>query len=90
MMDIDQLNQTYGLGTELSFQSGPGDLPQIAINNASATVTLSLYSGHLLAFKPHHQTEDVIFVSDRTFSQPGKAIRGGCPICWSWFGPAPP
>ena len=77
MMDIDQLNQTYGLGTELTFQSDPGDLPQIAINNASASTTLSLYSGHLLAFKPHHQTEDVIFVSDRTFYQTGTAIRCG-------------
>ena len=88
-MDIDQLNQTYGLGTELTFQSGPGDLPQIVINNASATATLSLYSGHLLVFKPHHQVEDLIFVSDRALYQPGKAIRGGCPICWPWFGPDP-
>lgn len=32
---------------------------------------------------------EVIFVSKTSQFAPGKAIRGGVPICWPWFGPHP-
>ena len=31
----------------------------------------------------------MFFVSDAALYQPSKAIRGGLPICWPWFGPDP-
>lgn len=31
--------------------------------------------------------EPVLWVSPKSAYQPGKAIRGGIPICWPWFGP---
>jgi glucose-6-phosphate 1-epimerase len=30
-----------------------------------------------------------LFVSKLAYFEPGKAIRGGIPVCWPWFGPAP-
>jgi glucose-6-phosphate 1-epimerase len=32
---------------------------------------------------------EIIFVSAKSPFTPGKAIRGGVPICWPWFGPHP-
>jgi glucose-6-phosphate 1-epimerase len=31
----------------------------------------------------------VMFLSDKAYYQSGKAIKGGIPICWPWFGPDP-
>jgi glucose-6-phosphate 1-epimerase len=33
--------------------------------------------------------KEIIFVSAKSPWQVGKAIRGGVPICWPWFGPHP-
>ena len=30
-----------------------------------------------------------MFISDNAYFQQGKAIKGGIPICWPWFGAAP-
>ncbi len=31
----------------------------------------------------------VLWLSEQAQFQPGKAIRGGIPVCWPWFGPHP-
>lgn len=89
MMNIEDLNRQYGLASELTVQKGNGDFPVIHINNSKAKAKIALYSGHILSFQPHTQTADLIFVSDNSLFQNGKAIRGGCPLCWPWFGPDP-
>lgn len=35
------------------------------------------------------QHQDLLFVSDSAYYQQGKAIKGGVPVCWPWFGPDP-
>jgi glucose-6-phosphate 1-epimerase len=88
-MDIAQLNTNYGQLGRLKFISGQGDLPFLEITHPQATALISLYAGQVLSFQPKSATEDVIFVSDQASYQSGKAIRGGTPICWPWFGPDP-
>ena len=67
---------------------GPGGLPMIDIRNAHATARVSLYGAQVLAFQPRGERE-LLFLSERAAYQPGKAIRGGVPVCWPWFGPDP-
>lgn len=67
---------------------GPGGLPMIDIRNAHATARVSLYGAQVLAFQPRGE-RDLLFLSERAAYQPGKAIRGGVPVCWPWFGPDP-
>lgn len=64
---------------------GPGGLPMIDIRNAHATARVSLYGAQVLAFQPRGERE-LLFLSERAAYQPGKAIRGGVPVCWPWFG----
>ncbi len=34
-----------------------------------------------------HDGAPVLWQSAESFTEPGKALRGGVPICWPWFGP---
>lgn len=49
------------------------------------TASLCLHGGHLTSWIPPGEDE-VLFVSSQSEFVPGKAIRGGIPICWPWFG----
>lgn len=66
-----------------------GGLHFIRVNNDKATALISIYAGQVLSFKPATETQDILFFSDNAFFTEGKAMRGGIPICWPWFGDAP-
>lgn len=88
-MNIEQLNADYGIADQLQFSLGKGDLPVIKINNAQAQGVISVYGGQVLAYRPTSASEDLMFLSEQAYYQTGKAIKGGTPICWPWFGPDP-
>lgn len=50
------------------------------------TASLCLQGAHLTSWKPEGH-EDCLFLSPNAAFVPGKAIRGGIPVCWPWFGP---
>ncbi len=85
-MNRFELNTQFAIANQLSFGQGNGDWPFIQIHNAHARATISLYGGQVLGFHPHHATDDLMFLSERAFYEQGKAIKGGAPICWPWFG----
>ncbi len=58
----------------------------IKVNNKKASALISLYAGQVLSYKPVDEAEDFLFNSESAFFQEGKAIKGGIPICWPWFG----
>ena len=85
-MNHFELNTQFAIANQLSFSQRNGDWPFIQIHNAHARATISLYGGQVLGFHPHHTTDDLMFLSERAFYEHGKAIKGGAPICWPWFG----
>ncbi len=88
-MTIAQLNAAHAIAGQLQFIEGQGGFPIIAIDNGKAKATISVYAGQVLKFQPAGVSADVMFLSDTAYYQPGKAIKGGIPICWPWFGPDP-
>lgn len=88
-MSIEQLNTDYGIAGQLKFLEGKGGLPLIEIDNGKAKATISVYAGQLLSFQPANEPQDLMFLSQKAYYQTGKAIKGGIPICWPWFGPDP-
>ena len=88
-MNIEQLNAEYGISNKAKFVEGKGGFPVIEVNNEYAQATISLYAGQLLSYKPVNQTQDMMFLSSQAYFAKGKAIKGGSPICWPWFGPDP-
>ena len=57
----------------------------ISICHQYCTARLSLYGGQVLSFVPAGH-KDIFWLSDSAYYQAGKAIRGGIPLCWPWFG----
>ena len=82
-MTAGELNNTFGLPGVLRFEQ-EGELVRAQITTAVATATVYLYGAHLTEWQPAGE-QPVIFLSNRTELTPGKAIRGGIPICLPWF-----
>lgn len=85
-MTIADLNQKFGIPGTLVFFDGQGSLPCVRITNSFATCELSLYGAHVFSYKPAGQ-QDLLWMSETTAYETGKAIRGGIPVCFPWFGP---
>lgn len=88
-MNIAQLNQNFGIASTVKFIEGQGGLPFIQIHTDKAQALISVYAGQVLSFKPVSQEVDLMFLSSKAYYQDGKAIKGGVPICWPWFGADP-
>ena len=88
-MNIQNLNNEFAINGHISFSEGRGDLPVIEIQNQFSSATISLYGGQVLSYRPVDDSQDMFFLSELAYYKPGKAIKGGVPICWPWFGPDP-
>lgn len=88
-MSIEQLNADYGITSQLRFIEGRGGFPFIEIRSAKASALISIYAGQVLSFRPTGEADDLMFLSEKAYYQAGKAIKGGVPICWPWFGADP-
>lgn len=69
------------------YPHGP-EFPILNINTPLCSAAISLYGGHLLSWAPAGE-RPVIFMSPRAVFKQGKALRGGIPLCWPWFGKHP-
>lgn len=87
-MTIQDLNQQFAIEDHLQIVEGEGGFAFVKIHNDKADALISLYGGQVLSYQKPQQP-DVFFLSDKAFYQDGKAIKGGVPICWPWFGNDP-
>ena len=87
-MNPDELSR-YEIDGELQFIKTEHGFTYAVINNARAHATVSTYSGQVLSYRPKYQEDDMLFLSDKAYYEDGKAIKGGIPVCWPWFGADP-
>lgn len=88
-MDIAKANDEFGVDGALQIRAGNGGFPLLVIDNEHARAEICAYAGQVLAYRPEGEQEDLLFVSTKAYYLPGKAIKGGIPVCWPWFGPDP-
>ena len=62
------------------------DKQNLTIENALWQAELTPHGGQLLRARHRDFPQEVIFLSKLAEFAPGKAIRGGSPVCWPWFG----
>lgn len=86
---IDSLNQEYAVQNHLIFKQLPSGIVVAQIDTPLATAIISLHGGQVVEWRPKHQETPVLWVSKLATFAPGKAIRGGVPICSPWFGAHP-
>lgn len=72
------------MGIEFSDWHG---LAAIYIENDFAKAAVALHGGHVLSYTPKG-SKDLLWISGKSSFTNGKAIRGGIPVCWPWFGGA--
>ena len=87
-MNISELSHHFAIPGHVEFIEGPGGLPQIRIANTTATALISVYGAQVLSYHRHGEDE-LLFLSERAYYADGKAIKGGVPVCWPWFGADP-
>lgn len=51
-----------------------------------STCIFTNYGAHIISFAVNGN--ELLWVSEKSFYQQGKAIRGGIPVCWPYFGAA--
>lgn len=63
-----------------------GQLATIVAETAVARIAATPHGAHLVDWSPQG-TRPVLYLSPRSQFTPDKAIRGGVPLCFPWFGP---
>jgi glucose-6-phosphate 1-epimerase len=75
----------FEISNALRFEDGPGGLVRALISTPQAEAEVYLQGAHVTRWTPRGQ-RPVLFVSPKSLFAPGKAIRGGVPIIFPWFG----
>lgn len=82
------LNGRLGIPGRLRFAEGPGGLPHALITAGDYTAEVALQGAHVLGYG-RAGAPPVLWLSRHAVFARGKAVRGGIPVCWPWFGPHP-
>lgn len=86
MPNPTQLNHAFALAGALRFTAGNGGLTCARIATSAATACVYLHGAQITEWQPRGQAP-VLWMSAHSNYDAGKAIRGGVPICFPWFGP---
>ena len=65
---------------------GEGGLERARVTGPRADAEVYLQGAHVTRWQPRG-AQPVLFVASRAVYAPGKAIRGGVPLIFPWFGP---
>ena len=69
----------------VTFAHGNGGLPKINITTGRSTAEIYLHGAHITGFQKNGEPP-LLFLSRLSHFAAGKAIRGGVPVCFPWFG----
>ena len=72
----------------ISHKKKENGFASIEVINKSASAEIALQGAHLFYFRPVAE-QSLLWLSKKSFFESGRAIRGGIPICWPWFGRHP-
>ncbi|MEL6107876.1 MAG: D-hexose-6-phosphate mutarotase [Planctomycetota bacterium] len=86
MNNTDELNDRFAIDGLAKFEVGEGGLTRLSITTGKADATLYTHGAHVSHFRPG-ASEPILWMSAASRYESGKAIRGGVPIVFPWFGP---
>ena len=64
---------------------GSGGLPKVRVTSPACVGEVYLHGAQITSWRPAGE-EEVLFLSAQSRWEEGRAIRGGIPICFPWFG----
>jgi glucose-6-phosphate 1-epimerase len=83
---LSELNSKFGIPGSVDFVAGNNDMTRVDLKLGEASAQVYLHGATVTSFNETHSNR-IIWLSDSAVFAPGKAIRGGIPICWPQFGP---
>lgn len=83
-MQIEEMNKRFGIAGIAAVVAGNGGLAKVRITAPAALGEIYLHGAQVMSWCPLG-AEEVIFVSERSHWEDGRAIRGGIPVCFPWF-----
>lgn len=83
-----ELDRLFGIPGVARVAAGHGGLLKVQVARPDVAGEMYLHGGHVTSWQPAGFTE-MLFVSDHSRWQDGRAIRGGVPVCFPWFGSRP-
>ena len=83
-MNVENLRRNEIPG-RVTVVAGNGGLAKIVVTTKSSTAEIYPHGAHVAHFQKNGEPP-LIFMSHKSWFAPGKAIRGGVPICFPWFG----
>lgn len=87
---IEDLRHRFGHGAvRMGIHAGRGGFTTLKVVNDAASAEICLHGGQVLDYRHRNDTEGLLFLSQRAFFEAGRAIKGGIPVCWPWFGDDP-
>jgi glucose-6-phosphate 1-epimerase len=87
-MSVADLTSKFGVPEVVAFAESEHGLVKVVVSHGSGTGELFLQGAQVTAWQPSG-AKPVIFTSSHAVYAPGKAIRGGIPVIFPWFGPHP-
>ena len=89
METIEELTQKFSLNSNVQFWLDPIIGMILQITSKRSFCEISLFGGQILSWRPITQEHEVLWKPRVDKYVRGRAIRGGVPICWPWFGAHP-
>ena len=86
MQILTHLKERFELPGVVTFDEGKGGLLRCNIKTGPATAEVYLHGATLTKYQRTNEAP-LIFCSETSPYRADKAIRGGVPICFPWFGP---
>ena len=87
-MTLAELNSTPGASGSIVADTDEHGLGRILLTTRGGEVAVCLHRAHVTGWRPAGG-DPVLWMSGCSAFAAGKAIRGGVPICFPWFGGRP-
>ena len=88
MQTLEELNQEFAIPSIARFDAAQGGSIRLNITAPGGEAHIYLHGAHLAHYQPAGE-KPLLYLSPQSSFEPGKAIRGGVPVIFPWFGPRP-
>jgi glucose-6-phosphate 1-epimerase len=82
---LEALNERLAIPGAVRFEAGSGGFVRAAVAVPAAEAHVYLHGAHVTHYRPAGQ-QALLFLSERSLFAAGRAIRGGVPVIFPWFG----
>lgn len=82
-----RLQERFGRPGVILFEAGALGGVVAVLRAGDGVCVVALQGAQVLSWIPQPAEPDVLWLSPMSKLGTGKALRGGIPVCWPWFGP---